>query len=88
MKYIIKLDKSIYERVKQAKCVPDMYGTDIVNSMNAVAMGTEVPEGEWIPHYLENLLWGHNECPFCHKRSNRGANFCQNCGAHLTEPKE
>lgn len=45
--------------------------------------GRNRPQGEWIDHSLENLLWGHNECPFCHKRSNRDANFCQYCGADM-----
>lgn len=43
----------------------------------------ERPHGEWIEHSLENLLWGHNECPFCHMRSNRGAHYCQYCGADM-----
>ena len=41
------------------------------------------PQGEWIEHSVENLLWGHNECPFCHMRSNRGAHYCQYCGAAM-----
>ena len=48
----------------------------------------ERPQGEWINHSSENLLWGHNECPFCHKRSNRDASYCQYCGADMRGEEE
>lgn len=66
-------------------------GVDIVGDLidnaptvNAIVNTIEVrPQGKWIDHSLENLLWGHNECPFCHKRSNKDASYCQYCGARL-----
>lgn len=65
---------------------------DLINnaqSVDAIVNTVEVrPQGKWIDHSLENLLWGHNECPFCHKRSNRGAHFCQYCGARLEEAEK
>ena len=36
MKVIVDIDKDTLERIKAAKCVPDMYGTDIVNGLNAL----------------------------------------------------
>lgn len=83
-KIMIDLDENILEHIT-AKDVPLELFDEICRS---IEKGKEIPEGEWIPHYLENILWGHNECPFCHKRSNRLAEFCQYCGAYLTEPKE
>lgn len=41
------------------------------------------PQGEWIYHGLDNCLWGQMECPFCHRRSNSDADFCQYCGASM-----
>lgn len=55
----------------------------------AILISDEVrPQGEWIDHSSENLLWGHNECPFCHKRSNRDASYCQYCGADMRGEKK
>ena len=57
--------------------------------IDAIVNTVEVrPQGKWIDHSMENILWGHNECPFCHKRSNRGAHFCQYCGAALEDSEE
>ena len=177
MKLIIDIDEEMYKRICEAQSVPDIYGTDIVNTLNRIREGTpheevaysaikndtpynpavdlisredlrkevtekvhfmtvdghiaydkvlklidsaptvdvipneegyemygkgyckghlqgyekgknERPKGEWIEHSLENLLWGHNECPFCHMRSNRGAHYCQYCGAYMKSEEE
>lgn len=58
--------------------------------VDAIVNTIEVrPQGKWIDHTAtQNLLWGHLECPFCHKRSNRGASYCQYCGARLEEAEE
>ena len=66
---------------------------DIINnvqSVDAIVNTIEVrPQGKWIDHTAtQNLLWGQLECPFCHKRSNRGASYCQYCGARLEETEE
>lgn len=57
----------------------------VINRMKTLE---ERPQGEWIAHSSENLLWGHNECPFCHKRSNRDASYCQYCGADMRGEEE
>ena len=57
--------------------------------VDAIVNTIEVrPQGKWIDHSLENLLWGHNECPFCHKRSNSDASYCQYCGARMERAEE
>lgn len=163
MKLLVEVNEATYSRIKETKSIPDMFGTDIVNGLNAIKYGepydksysytqddvqgsykkglddgyalavkkfaktqgekikeipidflydTETsefycyrnkytgeeihitkdpktytlvrPQGEWIDHTAtQNLLWGQYECPFCHKRSNRGAHFCQYCGAEM-----
>lgn len=56
---------------------------------DAPSVEPERPQGKWIDHTAtQNLLWGHWECPFCHKRSNRGASYCQYCGARLENNEE
>ena len=46
-------------------------------------LNPKIKQGEWIYHGLENCLWGQMECPFCHRRSNSDADFCQYCGASM-----
>ena len=51
MKLVIDIPEILLDRIKSAKCVPDMYGSDIVNAVICVRDGTpyeERPHGEWI----------------------------------------
>ena len=63
---------------------------DNAPTVDAIVNTIEVrPQGKWIDHTAtQNLLWGQLECPFCHKRSNRGASYCQYCGARLEVAEE
>lgn len=61
----------------------DTYRYDATKEIHKDCPLVERPQGEWIDHSSENLLWGHNECPFCHKRSNKDASYCQYCGADM-----
>ena len=51
MQVLINLDNETYNRIKDAKSVPDMYGADIVNGLNAIKDGKVyyTPTGEQIP---------------------------------------
>ena len=49
MKLVIDIPEILLDRIKSAKCVPDMYGSDIVNAVICVRDGTpyeERPHGE------------------------------------------
>lgn len=51
MKLLIDIPEVLLDRIKSAKSVPDMYGSDIVNTAVCVRDGTpyeERPHGEWI----------------------------------------
>ena len=76
------------ELKKRALAIVDIYSdlnriTEREANILREAITTDRPQGEWIDHSSENLLWGHNECPFCHKRSNRDASYCQYCGSKM-----
>lgn len=84
-------DGVLWAYSRLAELYPDDDENEIDNAptVDAIVNTIEVrPQGKWIDHSLENLLWGHNECPFCHKRSNRGASYCQYCGARLENSEE
>ena len=51
MQVLINLDDETYNRIKDARSVPDMYGTDIVNGLNAIKYDKVyyTPTGEQIP---------------------------------------
>ena len=85
-KYIIELSENDYMALKEDGVQNHiaLADTTIAHSMPY----EERPKGEWIDHSSENLLWGHNECPFCHKRSNRDASYCQYCGADMRGKEE
>ena len=88
MKVVIDIPDDDYTSVR---CEALYYiGSDRLAQSVTTAFQTAIPyeerpQGEWINHSLENLLWGHNECPFCHKRSNIDASYCQYCGAEMRE---
>lgn len=57
IKLVVKLSKDLYNRIKHAKSVPDLSGTDIVNTILCVSKGSEitgaddfirVPDRDWI----------------------------------------
>ena len=51
MKVVVDIPEILLDRIKSAKCIPDMYGSDIVNTVVCVSNATpyeERPHGEWI----------------------------------------
>ena len=39
MKLIINIDGEMYKRICEARSVPDMHGTDVVNAINRIKRG-------------------------------------------------
>ena len=86
MKYIIDIPEILLDRIKSAKCVPDMYGSDIVNTVICVRDATpykERPHGKWeyVTHYGRRF----RVCSVCKAEKEddmaTGWNFCQYCGS-------
>lgn len=42
---VIKIPEEVYEHILKTKSIPDMLGIDIVNTINAVKIGTPLPKG-------------------------------------------
>ena len=50
MKIVIDIPEILLDRIKSAKCVPDMYGSDIANTVVCVRNSTPYKDRpQWIP---------------------------------------
>ena len=102
MKLIIDIDCDLLNRIREAKSVPDMYGADIVNTINIIKSGIPTydrPTGKWIARedmdYLDENRVVHNhfecnKCGFIHDFIDGHTsqyNFCPNCGAKMEKPQ-
>lgn len=99
MQLVIDIPEILLDRIKSAKCVPDMYGSDIVNAVVCIRDGIpyeERPCGEWINEdYGIGLCFA--ECSECGEETEGYAkengfgfdysfpNFCPNCGASMVK---
>ena len=95
MKLVIDIPEILLDRIKSAKCVPDMYSSDIVNAVVCVRDGTpyeERPHGEWIEKedfnqdiYYDCSVCGNSWCTLEGTPWQNGMNFCPNCGASMVK---
>ena len=82
---VITVEKDAFDRIKAAKSVPDMYGTDIVNAMNSIKFGEIRPAGELQFNYdsVNDDMLATYFCSNCNAGAYGLDNFCHNCGAKL-----
>ena len=45
MEILIQIPDDMFRRIAEAQSAPDMFGTDIVNGLNAIKGGTPLPKG-------------------------------------------
>ena len=93
MKLVIDIPEILLDRIKSAKCVPDMYGSDIVNAVVCVRDGTpyeERPHGEW--KWVDYGGFGNWHCTNCRfipawksYSITVPYGFCPNCGALMSK---
>ena len=55
VKRIIEIDKETYDRICNAQSVPDMFGTDIVNGLNAIKASTPYYETNYDQGFYDGL---------------------------------
>lgn len=87
---IIDIDCDLLNRIHEAKSVPDMYGTDIVNAINAIKLGAptcEKPQSEWVPRTFTNprnfYKFTYWRCSNCEGEVNETTDYCPYCGIKM-----
>lgn len=96
MKYIIDIPEILLDRIKSAKCVPDMYGSDIVNTVVCVRDATpykDRPHGEWVQTYysIDGVGASRFKCSKCEneiRTYGKPYNFCPKCGSDNRKREE